>query len=198
MFDNMTRRRADTVSTCCNGPSLWRPRAVRQSLPAFQFECGYACGRKHSAGGDSGRGYFQATIWRDRATSHMLTIPRLWVGSDRLAEFAKSKQSEGYERPTQQKRRSNMAIFPKIETRRANRRNGAAYQHRRRRSLTGGHSVITHGRRMEYQRSHSMFLTHGIAGTARSSWSDRASLPRKRAGNAISRGCKKEKQGRDL
>ncbi len=70
MFDNMTRRRADTVSTCCNGPSLWRPRAVRQSLPAFQFECGYACGRKHSAGGDSGRGNFQATIWRDRASSH--------------------------------------------------------------------------------------------------------------------------------
>ena len=59
-----------------------------------------------------------------------------------------------------------MAIYPKIETRRAKRRNGAAYQHRRLRSLTGGHSVITHGRRMEYQRSHSMFLTHGIAGTA--------------------------------
>ena len=38
MFDNMTRRRADTVSTCGNGPSLWRPRAVRQSLLAFQFE----------------------------------------------------------------------------------------------------------------------------------------------------------------
>jgi hypothetical protein len=76
-LDNMTRSRADTVSTCCNGPSLWRPRAVRQSLPAF--ECGYACGRKHSAGGDSGRGYFQATIWRDRATSHMLTIPRLYT-----------------------------------------------------------------------------------------------------------------------
>ena len=36
-FDNMTRSRANTVSTCCNGPSLWRPRAVRQSLPAFQI-----------------------------------------------------------------------------------------------------------------------------------------------------------------
>ena len=73
-----------------------------------------------------------------------------------------------------------MDIHPIIETRRAKRRNGAAYQHRRRRSLTGGHSIITHARRMEYQRSHSMFLTHGLAGTARSSWSDRASLPRKR------------------
>ena len=89
-----------------------------------------------------------------------LTMPGLWVGSERLAEFAKSKQSEGYERPTQLRRRSNMAIYPKIETRRVNRRNGTAYQHRRRRSLTGGLSVITHGRRMEYHRSHSMFLTH--------------------------------------
>ena len=89
-----------------------------------------------------------------------MTMPRLWVGSDRLAEFAKSKQSDGYERPTQLRLRSNMAIYPQIEMRRAKRRNGAAYQHRRRRSLTGGHSVVTHGRRMEYERSHSMFLTH--------------------------------------
>ena len=87
-----------------------------------------------------------------------------------------------------------MTIYPKLETRRAKRRNGAAYQHRRLRSLTGGHSVITHGRRMEYQRSHSMFLTHVIAGTASASRSDRASLPRKWAGNAISRGSKKAKQ----
>ena len=70
-----------------------------------------------------------------------------------------------------------MAIYPKIETRRAKRRNGAAYQHRRRRSLTGGHSVIAHGRRMEYQRSRSMFLTHGIARLTAKSWSDRASFP---------------------
>ena len=74
-----------------------------------------------------------------------LTMPGLWVGSERLAEFAKSKQSEGYERPTQLKRRSNMATYTKIEMRRAKRRNGAAYQHRRRRSLTGGHAVITLG-----------------------------------------------------
>ncbi len=67
-IDNMTRSRADTVSTCGNGPSLWRPRAVRQSLPAF--ECGYARGRKHSAAGDSGRGHFQTTVWRDRTSSH--------------------------------------------------------------------------------------------------------------------------------
>jgi hypothetical protein len=89
-----------------------------------------------------------------------LTMPGLWVGSERLAEFAKSKQSEGYERPTQLRRRSNMAIYPMIEMRRAKRRNGAAYQHRRRRSLTGGHAVITHGRRMEYQRSRSMVRKH--------------------------------------
>ena len=87
-----------------------------------------------------------------------------------------------------------MAIYPKSETRRAKRRNGAAYQHRRLRSLTGGHSVITHGRRMEYQRSHSMFLTHGIAGAVGTSWSDRALLPRKRARNAISHRIKKAKQ----
>ena len=93
-------------------------------------------------------------------------------------------KSEGQERPTQLKRRSNMAIYPKIETRRAKRRNGAAYQHRRLRSLTGGHSVINHGRRMEYQRSRSMFLTHGIARLTAKSLSDRALLPRKRARSA--------------
>jgi hypothetical protein len=49
--------------------------------------------------------------------------------------------------------------------RRATRRNRAAYQHRRRRSLTGGHADITRGRRMEYHRSHSRFLTHQIAGS---------------------------------
>ena len=87
-----------------------------------------------------------------------------------------------------------MAIYPQTETRRAKRRNGAAYKHRRLRSLTGGHSVITHGRRMECQRSHSMFLTHGIAGTVGTSWSDRALLPRKRARNAISHRSKKAKQ----
>jgi hypothetical protein len=91
-------------------------------------------------------------------------------------------------------------MYPKTETTRAKRRNGAAYQHRRLRSLTGGHSlaVITHGRRMdsEYQRSHSMFLAHEFAGTVGTSWSDRASLPRKRARaeNAISHRIKKAKQ----
>ena len=74
-----------------------------------------------------------------------------------------------------------MDILPIIETRRAKRRNGAAYQHRRRRSLTGGHAAITHGRRMEYHCSHSMLLTHSIARLTATSWSDRASLPRKRA-----------------
>ncbi len=109
-----------------------------------------------------------------------LTMPRLWVGSDRLAECAKSKQTEGHERPTQLRRRLNMATYPEIETRRAKRRNGAAYQHCRLRSLKGGQSVITHGRRMEYQRSRSMFLTPGIARLTAKSWSDRASLPRQR------------------
>ena len=89
----------------------------------------------------SGRGHFQATIWRDRASSHKLTMPRLWVGSDRLAEFAESKQSDGYEHPAQLDKRICMDIPPIIETRRAKRRTGAAYQHRRRRSLTGGHSI---------------------------------------------------------
>ena len=81
-----------------------------------------------------------------------------------------------------------MDILPIIETRRAKpspkRRNGAAYQHRRRRSLTAGHAAITHGRRIEYPRSHSMFLTHSIARLTATSWSDRASLPRKRARSA--------------
>ena len=60
-------------------------------------------------------------------------------------------------------------------------------------------SVITHGRRMEYHRSHSMFLTHEFAGTVGTSWSDRASLPRKRAraGNAISHRIKNLKAKQD-
>ncbi len=149
----MTSSRADSVSTCGNGPSLWRPRAVRQSLPAFDW-----------AQALSRRGLWTRVLSRNDMArpciiAH-LTMPRLWVGSDRLAEFAKSKQTEGQERPTQLKRRSNMAIYPKIETRRAKPAKWWAYQHRRRRSLTGGHSVIAHGRRKEYQRSHSMFLTH--------------------------------------
>jgi hypothetical protein len=49
---------------------------------------------------------------------------------------------------------------PNCEMSRAKRRNGSAYQHRRRRFLTGGHAIIINGRGMEYQRSHSMFLTH--------------------------------------
>ena len=57
-----------------------------------------------------------------------------------------------------------MAIYPKIETRRAKRRNDAAYQHRRLRSLTGGHSIIIHRRHMEHQRSRGMFLRFGVAG----------------------------------
>jgi hypothetical protein len=32
------------------------------------------CGRKHSSAGDSGRGHFQATVCRDRASSHNLRI----------------------------------------------------------------------------------------------------------------------------
>ena len=67
--------RAGTVSTCVNGPingpSLWRPRAVRQSLPAFPFESGYACGRKHLAAGDSGQGTFRQ---RYGETVHHRTI----------------------------------------------------------------------------------------------------------------------------
>ena len=72
-----TRRRADTVSTFSNGPSLWRPRAVRQSLPAFQFECGYACGRKHSAGGtldeDTFRQQYGETV-HHRTIDHAKTV----------------------------------------------------------------------------------------------------------------------------
>jgi hypothetical protein len=91
-----------------------------------------------------------------------------------------------------------MAIYPKTETRRAKRRNGAAYQHRRLRSLTGGLSVITHGRRMEYQRSHSMFLTHWIAETVGTSWSDRASLaPETGRKRRLSRKQKGEYGGRE-
>ncbi len=91
-----------------------------------------------------------------------------------------------------------MAIYPKTETKRAKRRNGAAYQHRRLRSLTGGHSVITHGRRMEYQRFHSMFLTHWIAETVGTSWSDRASLaPETGRKRHLSRKQKGEYGGRE-
>jgi hypothetical protein len=55
---------------------------------------------------------------------------------------------------------SKKKVYPNIETRRAKGQNGAAYQHRRRRSSHADTPDITRGGRMEYQRSHSMFLTH--------------------------------------
>ena len=92
-LDNMTGSRADTVSTCCNGPSLWRPRAVRQSLPAFQIRV-WICVWAQAL---SRRGLWTRVLSsNDMARSYMiaiiaqLTMPGLWVGSDRLAEFAKS------------------------------------------------------------------------------------------------------------
>jgi hypothetical protein len=68
------------------------PSAVRQSLPAF--ESGYACGRKHSAAGVWTRVLSSNDMARPFIIAHKLTVPRLWVGSDRPAEFAKSKQTE--------------------------------------------------------------------------------------------------------
>ena len=96
--------------------------------------------------------------------------------------------AEGYKRPTQLDMRIHINVHQVIAMRRAKRRNGAAYQHRRRRSLTGGHAVIAHGRRMEYQRSRSMVRKHSIARRITKSWSDRASLPRKRAQSAHGNG----------
>jgi hypothetical protein len=49
-----------------------------------------------------------------------------------------------------------------IEMRCARRRNGAAYQHYRRRSVTGRHAIIIHRRHMEYRRSQGMFLSFGL------------------------------------
>ena len=70
MFDNMTSSRADTVSTCVNGPSLWRPRAVRQSLPAF--ECGYM----HVGASTLPQGTLEEVTFRQRygETVHHRTI----------------------------------------------------------------------------------------------------------------------------
>jgi len=87
----MTRSRADTVFTCCNGPSLWRPRAVRQSLPA-NSSVDMHVGASTQPEGTLDEGTFRATIWRDvvhhRTIDHAKTV---CVGSERLAEFAKSK-----------------------------------------------------------------------------------------------------------
>jgi hypothetical protein len=59
--------------------------------------------------------------------------------------------------------RTHRAIHLSIGTRVQKRRNGAAHQHRRRRSLPGGHATIIHRRRMKHQRCWSMFLPYGIA-----------------------------------
>ena len=98
-------------------------------------------------------------------------------------------------RPGHLKRPTTTAIRPCIEISRPKRRNGAAYLHRHRRSRTGGHAIITNGRHMGYRCSRTMLVTHWIAGTACTSWSDRASLTRKRAGNAISRSKKANQEG---
>jgi hypothetical protein len=57
-----------------------------------------------------------------------------------------------------------MDIRLNIELRCARRQNDAAYQHYRRRSVTGGHAIILQGRHMEHQRSRGMFFRFGVAG----------------------------------
>ena len=72
MFDNMTRSRADTVSTCGNGPpSLWRPRAVRQSLP-----CPHSSVDMHVGASTLPQGTLEEVTFRQRygETVHHRTI----------------------------------------------------------------------------------------------------------------------------
>jgi hypothetical protein len=160
-----------------------------------QALCRRAFWRRVLSGSDMARPYIIA---------HKLTMPRLWVGSDRLAEElceVELKRRPGAPYAAETALQVGYGHIsdndnPKTETRRAKRRNGAAYQHRRLVPSLADTHVITHGRRMEYQRSHSMVLT--IAGAASASWSDRAFklLPRKRAGNAPSQRTQTAKQGR--
>ena len=63
-------------------------RACPHSNSSVDCMWAQALSRRESL--DEGR-YFQAMMWRDRASSHKLPMPRLCVGSDRLADFAKSK-----------------------------------------------------------------------------------------------------------
>ncbi len=77
-----------------------------------------------------------------------------------------------------------MDIRLNIEMRCARRRNGAAYQHYRRRSVTGRHAIIIHRRHMEYQRSRGHIPNALDCKAAAESSSDRASFPVKRERSA--------------
>ena len=62
----------------------------------------------------------------------------------------------------------------------ARRQNDAAYQHYRRRSVSGRHAIIIHRRHMDYQRSRGYVPSALDCKAAAESWSDRASFPGKR------------------
>jgi hypothetical protein len=132
-------------------------------------------------------------------------MPRVWVGSDRLAEFAISTTAETaleYGHHISKDRDET----GELEARGEKVRHTSTVTSRR--SLTGGHSAVADGCRLEYQRSRSMLLTHGDRKNHREvmvrscfrveSLQVSQPVPRKRAGNAISRGSKKAKQGRGL
>jgi hypothetical protein len=81
-FDNMTRSRADTVSTCGNGPSLWRPRAVRQSLPHSSLDMRVGASTQPQGTLDEGtfrHRYGEAVHHRTQtASDHAKTVGGIW------------------------------------------------------------------------------------------------------------------------
>jgi hypothetical protein len=110
------------------------------------------------------------------------TRPCLTFGWD-LTEWPYSRsrlEAKANERPAQLKRCSNTIIRLNIELRCARRRNGAAYQNYRRRSVTGGHAIILHPRHMERTNALGARAYALDCKSAAESWSDRASFPGKR------------------
>ena len=85
------------------------------------------------------------------------------MGSDRWRYSPSRLEAKANERPAQLKRRSNTAIRLNIEMRCARRQNDAAYQHYRRRSVSGRHAIIIHRRQVQHQSSRGMFLTLWMA-----------------------------------
>ena len=95
------------------------------------------------------------TIRRDRASvasSHNLTSPGLWVGSDSLAEFASRMKAKASSVLRSWKRRSNATIHPKIATRCA--------RCAKWRSIPARSSPFPHGRGGQSTITHE--LTHGV------------------------------------
>ena len=115
----------------------------------------------------------------DRTTRVCLTFG--W--DDRIDISLSRLDAKTNERPAQLKRCPNIDIRLNIEMRCGRWRNGEAYQHYRRRSVTGRHAIIIH--QVTWSTNALGACSYALdCKTAADSWSDHASFPGKIERNA--------------